>query len=108
MWKGVVTNLKQMKAIYLLVIGVSLLTGNLRADDYKDLSPEDREAARKLQKMIDDDQAKRDAADAKYQKEHEPPSDDMGIGGWLCLLGVPTVFGFIFYSSYKKAKNGDL
>lgn len=96
-----------MKAIYLLVIGVSLLAGNLQADDYSDLSPQDREAARKLQKMIDDDRAKRDAADAQYQKEHEPPSDGLGIGGWFCFLGIPAIFVFIFINAYKKAKHGD-
>ena len=100
-----------MKAIYLLIIGISLMAGNVLADKYSgsDLTPEDRDAARKLDRMIDDARAKRDKADEEYKKQHElhtpsdgPPSGDVWRAElvfflvvlplvliiWLCFLNL--------------------
>ena len=66
----------------------------------------DRRAVERYQNHLNQE---RERAKTIVDQEEAKASgvEGMSIGGWLCFLGLPTIFGFIFYNAYKKAKQGD-
>ena len=101
-----------MKLIYLLLFGICLIAASLRADDSlyespNDLSPADKEAAQRLQNVMD-----ADAARAQQIHDHpvtgaeptEPTAGEAIVFYGILVVMTGGFFVYVFWGIIKAAK----
>jgi DNA-directed RNA polymerase subunit RPC12/RpoP len=100
-----------MKAIYLLVIGISLFAGNVaHCNNALQDERDKRELERAIKQLDDKEQADRDRAKKEVDDEERaanPPSVGQEIEGLLCILSVPAFFVFVWLNAKFKAGDWD-
>ena len=99
-----------MKAIYLLVIGISLFAGNVAHCNALQDERDKRELERAIKQLDDKEQADRDRAKKEVDDEERaanPPSVGQQIEGLLCILSVPAFFVFVWINAKFKAGHWD-